>query len=146
MSYVTLFLYRVGMSKLFCSFGVGFNSAFWHSLFREGYDKDDWLTFCSSYRSQLLLCKILQYSQQNIRAVSLFNEVVGLDACNFIKEWLRHRCLPVNIAKYYKKQLFLRKLTVAAYISTRKGKEEESAEQKKEKIFKCKKQKWKHFI
>ena len=31
-------------------------------------------------------------------------------------------------------------------MSTQKGKEEESAEQKKEKIFEYKKQKWKHFI
>ena len=34
------FLYKVDMSKRFCSFGVGFNDAFYDALFREGSDKD----------------------------------------------------------------------------------------------------------
>ena len=28
------------------------------------------------------------------------NKIVGLQACNFIKKGLRHRCLPVNVAKF----------------------------------------------
>ena len=49
---------------------------------------------------------------------SLFNEVAGLQACNFIKKKLQHRCFPVNIAKFLRipilrnswKQLFLTRL------------------------------------
>ena len=39
--------------------------------------------------------------------VSLFDKVVGHKACSFIKKWLRHSCLPVNIAKFFKKQQVL---------------------------------------
>ena len=31
---------------------------------------------------------------------SYFNKVKALQACNFIRERLQHRCFPVNIAKY----------------------------------------------
>ena len=31
---------------------------------------------------------------------SLFNKVVGREACNFIKKRLQHRCFPMNIAKF----------------------------------------------
>ena len=31
---------------------------------------------------------------------SLFNKVTGLEASNFIKKGLQHRCFPVNIAKF----------------------------------------------
>ena len=65
--------------------------------------------------------------------MSLLNKVVGLEARNFIKNRLRDRCLPVNIAKFLKNSFFCRKPPVAAYMSTRKGKEEESLEQKREK-------------
>ena len=30
---------------------------------------------------------------------SLFNEVAGLQVCNFIKKRLQHWCFPMNIAK-----------------------------------------------
>ena len=33
---------------------------------------------------------------------SLFNKVVGLTVCNFIKKKLQHRCFPVNIAKFFR--------------------------------------------
>ena len=36
---------------------------------------------------------------------SLFNNVSGLQACNFIKKRLRHRCVPVNIAKFLKTRI-----------------------------------------
>ena len=29
---------------------------------------------------------------------SLFNKVAELQACNFVKKWLQHRCFPVNTA------------------------------------------------
>ena len=32
-SYMTLFLYRVDMTKLFCSLGVGFNSTFYGTFY-----------------------------------------------------------------------------------------------------------------
>ena len=47
-SYLTSFLFRVGMSKLFCSFSVSFNFAFYGAIeFREGSDKikDDTLGY-----------------------------------------------------------------------------------------------------
>ena len=75
-------------------------------------------TVCSSCRSQLLLFKISQYSQENI-------------------------CAGVS---FLKNSFFYRKLPVAAFMSIRKEKEEESVEQKEEKFFKWKKKKWKHFI
>ena len=31
---------------------------------------------------------------------SLLNKVTGLEACNFIKKGLKHRCFPVNTAKF----------------------------------------------
>ena len=67
--------------------------------------------------------------------VPLFIKVVGLEACNFIKRSYQHSCLPVNIAKLKKKQLF-RKPPVAAFMSTRKGKEEKNVEQKEKKFCK----------
>ena len=42
--------------------------------------------------------------------LSLFNEIAGLKAYNFIKKRLQHRCFPVNIAKfvraYFKEHLW----------------------------------------
>ena len=66
--------------------------------------------------------------------MSLLNKVVGPEARNFIKNRLRNWCLPVNIAKFLKNSFFYRKPPVAAYMFSRKGKEEESLEQKREKI------------
>ena len=34
---------------------------------------------------------------------SLFSKVASLEACNFIKKRLQHRCFPVNIAKFLRK-------------------------------------------
>ena len=31
---------------------------------------------------------------------SLFNNVAGLQGCNFLKKRLQHRCFPVNIGKF----------------------------------------------
>ena len=31
---------------------------------------------------------------------SVFNKVVGLKACNFIKKRLQHRCFPVNVGEF----------------------------------------------
>ena len=37
---------------------------------------------------------------------SLFNEVLGLKDCNFIKKRLKYKCFPVNIAKFIKNSFF----------------------------------------
>ena len=41
---------------------------------------------------------------------SLFNKVVGLKACNFIKGRLQHRCFPVNNAKFLRTHFFTKHL------------------------------------
>ena len=41
---------------------------------------------------------------------SLFNNVTGLKACNFIKKRLQHWCFPVNIAKLFKNSFFIEHL------------------------------------
>ena len=47
---------------------------------------------------------------------SLFNNVPGLQACNFINKKLQHRCFPVNIAKLFKSNFFYRTLLVIASV------------------------------
>ena len=37
---------------------------------------------------------------------SLFNNVAGLQACNFIKKSLQHRCFPVKFAKFLRTPFF----------------------------------------
>ena len=39
---------------------------------------------------------------------SLFNRVVVLKTCNFIKKRLQHNCFPVNIAKFLRTAFFYR--------------------------------------
>ena len=41
---------------------------------------------------------------------SLFNKVVGLQSCDFIKRRLQHRCFPVNIAKFLRTTFFIEHL------------------------------------
>ena len=41
---------------------------------------------------------------------SLFNKVVDLQSCNFIKRRLQHRCFPVNIAKILRTAFFIEHL------------------------------------
>ena len=48
------------------------------------------LQFCNIYKKTSVL-------------VSLFNKFLVLEAWSFIKKWLGHRCLLVNIAKFKKK-------------------------------------------
>ena len=62
---------------------------------------------------------MVQYSQENM-CWTLFNKITGLETCNFIKNWLQHRCFLVNIANFYE-QLFLWTLPMAAFMSTQKG-------------------------
>ena len=41
-----------------------------------------------------------QISQGTPVLESLFNEVASLQACNFVKKRLQHRCFPVKFAKF----------------------------------------------
>ena len=41
------------------------------------------------------------FTRKHMLFESLFNKVVGLQACNFIKKRLYERCFPVNIAKKF---------------------------------------------
>ena len=41
---------------------------------------------------------------------SLFNKVLGLQSCNFIKKRLQHSCFPVNIMKFLRTPLFIEHL------------------------------------
>ena len=42
------------------------------------------------------------FKGKNLRWEFLFDKVVGLQVCNFIKNRLQHRCFPVNNAKLLK--------------------------------------------
>ena len=59
--------------------------------------------------------KILQYSQLCITPLleSLFNKVTGLQACNFIKRRLQHKCFHVKFAKFFRASFFYRTLPLA---------------------------------
>ena len=62
-----------------------------------------------------MLLKISQISQENTCVGAFFNKVVGLQACNFIKNRLDHRCFYVKFAK------FLRTYPAAASINSING-------------------------
>ena len=100
-------------------------------------------TVCSSCRLQLF-CSYCSLKFCNIHRktsvlVSLFNDVVGLEACNFIKKWLQHRCLPVSIAKFLKNSFFYKKPSVAVLMSAQERKEK--CERKRRETFQMKEKK-----
>ena len=47
---------------------------------------------------------------------SLFNKIAGLEACNFIKKILQHRCFPVKLAKFLRTPFFYRTPQVATSV------------------------------
>ena len=47
-----------------------------------------------------VLLKISPYSQEKAVLESLFNNVAGIQACDFVKKKLQNRRFPVNIAKF----------------------------------------------
>ena len=49
-----------------------------------------------------VLLKVLQYSQEDTCVRVFFDKVKSLNACNFIRKRLWHRCFPVSIAKMLK--------------------------------------------
>ena len=54
---------------------------------------------CSSKK---VFLNISEYLQEALMLEPLFNEVLDLKDCNFIKKRLQHRCFPVNIEKFTK--------------------------------------------
>ena len=44
--------------------------------------------------------KLLQFHRKTPVLECLFNNVAGLEPCNFIKKILRHWCFPVKVAKF----------------------------------------------
>ena len=59
--------------------------------------------------SKSMFLKISQYLKKTPVLEPLFNKVAEL-ACNFIKKRLRHRCVPVNIAKFLRTAIFIEQL------------------------------------
>ena len=57
--------------------------------------------FCNIHRKTLLL-------------EPLFNKVASLQACNFIKKRLQHRCFPMNITKFFGKAFYRTPLVAAS--------------------------------
>ena len=46
------------------------------------------------------------------------NKVIGLEACDFIKKRLQHRCFPVNIAKFLRTAI-LKNINMLLYLPSR---------------------------
>ena len=48
---------------------------------------------------------------------SIFNKVAGLQACNFIKKRLQHRCFPVHIVKFLRTSILKNICEMRCHIS-----------------------------
>ena len=57
-----------------------------------------------------VLLKISQVSQESSVLEFLFNKVAGLQACNFIKKKLQHRCFPVRFVKFLRRPILRKHL------------------------------------
>ena len=55
-----------------------------------------------------------------------------------LKKWLRRRCLPVNVANFFKKSIFYGKSPVTAYMSIRIGRRGRCGRKEPEKNFRRK--------
>ena len=53
-----------------------------------------------SRSSKQMFLKISQVSQETPVLESLFNKVAGLNACNFVKNRLQHRCFAMKFVKF----------------------------------------------
>ena len=73
---------------------------------RSYFSKYLWLIAVtkSSYRKcsikQAVLKNFAIFKEKTPVLESLFNKVAGLQACDFIKKRLQHRCFPVNVTKF----------------------------------------------
>ena len=76
---------------------------------------------------------------------SLFNKVAGLQTCTFIKEWLQHRCVPVNVANILRTAFSIEDLGHLLLI-LQEREEEESMKKEGTKNFSNEKRKSKHFL
>ena len=62
----------------------------------------------------MLFLKILQCSQENTCVLeSLFNKVTGLQACNFVKKTLQHKCFFCECCEIFKNTYFEEHLATA---------------------------------
>ena len=55
---------------------------------------------------KISVLKIIAISQQNTCVEVFFNKIAGLQACNFIKKRLQHRCFPVKFTKFLRTPFF----------------------------------------
>ena len=66
-----------------------------------------YVTTIRSSRSQMIfeigVLEVWNIHRKTSVLESLFSKVVSLEAWNFIKKKLQHRCFPVNIAKFLRK-------------------------------------------
>ena len=66
-----------------------------------------YVTTIRSNRSQMIfeigVLEVWNIHRKTSVLESLFSKVVSLEAWNFIKKKLQHRCFPVNIAKFLRK-------------------------------------------
>ena len=73
-----------------------------------------YITTIRTSRSQMFfeigVLKVCNIHRKTPVLESLFSKVASLEACNFIKKRLQHRCFPVNIAKFLIK-LYLKNTT-----------------------------------
>ena len=91
------------------------NCGFFHTLFSIILNYKQHFFFSVKLAKMILTCssekmffKNEQISQGNTCVGVFFNNVAGLKACNFIKKWLQHMCVPAKFAKFLRTP-FLRK-------------------------------------
>ena len=58
------------------------------------------------------------FTKKSICVGSLFNKITGLQAYDFIKKRIQHRCFPVNVAKSFKNNYLEEHQWKTAYTST----------------------------
>ena len=75
-----------------------------------------WIIGSNHWRcsTKKLLLQISKYSQKALMLESLFNQVAGLQVCNFVKKRLRQRYFSMKIASF-QKHLFWRKSVNGCY-------------------------------
>ena len=68
------------------------------------------ITTIRSSRSQMFfeigVLKVWNIHRKTPVLESLFSKIASLEACNFIKKRLQHRCFPMNIAKFFRNFFF----------------------------------------
>ena len=68
-----------------------------------------WSFICLIIRSNHRRCSIKEAAQRKTLVLESLHKTAALQACNFIKKRLQHRCFAVNIAKFLR-TLILKKI------------------------------------